>query len=233
MSIALSGYSSAANLILPQAQLSTSPSRPVSDNSASPVQSESPSSGKASSDMSSNSDSQTSKTNSQHNATIDKLKARDQEVRLHERAHLAAAGGYATGGASYSYQVGPDGRRYAIGGEVGIDTSPVSGDPEATIQKAIIVQRAALAPVHPSSQDYQVQAQAAQMEAQARTELASKSQGNSNGDEVASKPNSNGLETVQSKSEKGLTNNNASAANPLNSTAQARVDFELRLRLNA
>ena len=69
---------------------------------------------------------------------VDQLKARDQEVRVHEAAHLAAAGGFAQGGASYSYQTGPDGRRYAVGGEVSINTSAVPGDPEATIRKAPI-----------------------------------------------------------------------------------------------
>ena len=76
---------------------------------------------------------------------VSELKSRDREVRAHEQAHLAAAGPYATGGPSYTYQEGPDGRRYAVGGEVGIDTSPVSGDPEATIQKAQQIRAAALA----------------------------------------------------------------------------------------
>ncbi len=40
---------------------------------------------------------------------IQHLKARDQEVRTHEQAHLSAAGGLATGGASFSFQDGPDG----------------------------------------------------------------------------------------------------------------------------
>ncbi|MEA3406213.1 MAG: putative metalloprotease CJM1_0395 family protein [Pseudomonadota bacterium] len=105
---------------------------------------------------------------------INQLKARDAEVRAHEMAHQAAAGGYSTGGASYSYQVGPDGRRYAIGGEVSIDVSPVAGDPEATLQKAMVVQRAALAPAEPSSQDMKVASSAIQMANQARVEIATK-----------------------------------------------------------
>ncbi len=64
---------------------------------------------------------------------LDELKARDAEVKTHEAAHLAAAGGFATSGASYTYQTGPDGQKYAIGGEVSIDVGAVSGDPEATI----------------------------------------------------------------------------------------------------
>lgn len=111
---------------------------------------------------------------------ITQLKLRDREVKIHEQAHLAAAGGYATSSASFVYQVGPDGKRYAIGGEVGIDISPVAGDPQATIQKAMVVRSAALAPAEPSSQDIKVASQAVQMMAQARAELAAQqSQGSS------------------------------------------------------
>jgi len=104
-------------------------------------------------------------------AQIDKLKARDLEVRQHELAHMAAAGGLATSGASYTYQRGPNGVSYAIGGEVGIDTSP-GATPEETIQRARTIQAAALAPAEPSGPDRAVAAQAQQMEAQARAELA-------------------------------------------------------------
>ena len=103
---------------------------------------------------------------------IAELSARDREVRAHEQAHAAAGGELITSGPSYTYQTGPDRRRYAVGGEVGIDTSPVHGDPEATLDKAARIVAAALAPAEPSSQDYRVAAQANQMAAQARVELA-------------------------------------------------------------
>ena len=102
---------------------------------------------------------------------IDELKARDAEVRQHEQAHLAAAGGMAVSGASYTYQRGPNGVNYAIGGEVQIDTSP-GGTPEETIARAATIQAAALAPAGPSGADRAVAAQAQQMETQARAELA-------------------------------------------------------------
>lgn len=102
---------------------------------------------------------------------IQQLKNRDREVRAHEAAHLAAAGGLATGGASYSYQLGPDGQSYAIGGEVGISISPVSGDPAATLAKAETVKRAALAPANPSGQDFMVAQAASAMAQQAKMEL--------------------------------------------------------------
>lgn len=104
-------------------------------------------------------------------ALIDRLKTRDTEVRQHEQAHLAAAGGMAVSGASYTYQRGPNGVDYAIGGEVHIDTSP-GRTPEETITRARTIQAAALAPADPSGPDRAVAAQAQQMEQQARAELA-------------------------------------------------------------
>ncbi len=102
---------------------------------------------------------------------IDKLKARDTDVRQHEQAHLAASGGLATSGATYSYQRGPDGVNYAIGGEVNIDTS-AGATPQETIERARTIRAAALAPAEPSGQDRAVAAEAQQMEAKARAELA-------------------------------------------------------------
>jgi hypothetical protein len=99
----------------------------------------------------------------------EKLKKIEQEVKAHERAHMAAGSGLVMGGASYVYQRGPDGKMYAVGGEVKIDTSR-ENDPEATIRKMQNVRRAALAPAQPSATDRSVAAQASQIEAQARIE---------------------------------------------------------------
>ena len=107
-------------------------------------------------------------------ARLEALKQRDQEVKAHEQAHLAAAGRYARGGASYTYEVGPDGRQYAVGGEVPIDVSEVPDDPLATIEKAGIVARAALAPADPSGADRAIAAKAAALAAKARQELMQK-----------------------------------------------------------
>lgn len=104
-------------------------------------------------------------------AQIRELKARDAEVKAHEAAH-AAVGGQLAGTPSYTYQRGPDGVRYAVGGEVPIDVSKVNGDPQATLEKMQRVQRAALAPAEPSSQDRQVAALAAQQAAEARAEIS-------------------------------------------------------------
>jgi hypothetical protein len=101
---------------------------------------------------------------------IQQLKKRDTDVRIHEQAHLAVAGRYAAGSVSYSYQTGPDGVKYATGGEVPIDISSES-TPEATIQKMETVRRAALAPADPSPADLQIASAATAQEIQARQEL--------------------------------------------------------------
>jgi hypothetical protein len=100
---------------------------------------------------------------------LKKLKARDTEVRNHENAHQSAGGQFA-GSPSYTYQAGPDGRRYAIGGEVSIDVSPEK-DPAATIAKMESVRRAATAPAEPSPQDFKVAAAAQRMMTEAQRDL--------------------------------------------------------------
>ncbi|ADC62504.1 putative metalloprotease CJM1_0395 family protein [Allochromatium vinosum] len=102
---------------------------------------------------------------------VEQLKQRDAEVRAHEQAHVSAGGGHITSGPSYSYQSGPDGRRYAIGGEVGIDTSMKAGDPDGNLAKSRAIIRAAMAPAEPSSQDVRVAASARAMESQALQEI--------------------------------------------------------------
>jgi len=98
------------------------------------------------------------------------LKNRDREVRAHEQAHLATAGQYATGGAIFTYQVGPDGNRYAVGGEVPVDIS--SGvTSEETLRKMDRIRAAALAPAEPSAADRQIAAQAMMKASQAQREI--------------------------------------------------------------
>ena len=110
---------------------------------------------------------------------VRRLRQIDRKVREHEAAHKAAGAGL-TGGASYEYVRGPDGRQYAVAGEVKIDVSPAQ-TPEQTIAKAKRIQAAALAPADPSSQDRAVAAQAAQMAAQAQAELSQSKQNASTG----------------------------------------------------
>ncbi len=107
---------------------------------------------------------------------IQKLQQRDREVRAHEAAHQAAGGPYVRGGAQFDYDRGPDGRLYAVGGEVSIDSSPIPDDPEATLRKANQVRAAALAPADPSPQDRAVAMEATLMAADARAEILKQQQ---------------------------------------------------------
>jgi hypothetical protein len=146
--------------------------------------------------------SQTKSTNSlerspEEEKLIQELRATDREVRAHEMAHQAAAGGLSKGGPTFEYQSGPDGQRYAVSGEVQIDTSGVSGDPEATLQKAQQIQRAALAPAQPSAQDRSVAVAAAAMAAEARAEIAS--QNTSDEKSTDNNPEESALQRVSSK----------------------------------
>lgn len=110
------------------------------------------------------------KVEQQEQQQIQQLKSRDQEVKTHEQAHAAVGGRYA-GAPSYSYELGPDGKQYAVGGEVQIDISPVPGDPQATVQKMQQVRAAALAPAEPSAADRRIAAEAMQRQIQAQAEL--------------------------------------------------------------
>ncbi|WP_286239795.1 putative metalloprotease CJM1_0395 family protein [Neptuniibacter halophilus] len=98
------------------------------------------------------------------------LAKRDREVRAHEQTHAAIGGQYASA-PSYSYERGPDGRLYAVAGEVKIDTSPIPNDPQATLEKAEIIQRAALSVAEPSSADRAAAAEARVMAIEARAEI--------------------------------------------------------------
>jgi hypothetical protein len=102
---------------------------------------------------------------------VRRLKARDSEVRAHERAH-AAAGGALAGAPSFTFERGPDGRSYAVSGEVSIDVSDVSNDAQATVRKMQQVKRAALAPQSPSDADRAIAAMADSRIAAARVELS-------------------------------------------------------------
>lgn len=106
---------------------------------------------------------------------IQQLAERDREVRAHEQAHQAVGGQYA-GAMTFSYERGPDGQNYAVGGEVSISTGKVPNDPQATLDKAETIRRAALAPAEPSSQDRRVAAEAIQMSVEARAEIQQQQQ---------------------------------------------------------
>lgn len=141
---------------------------------------------------------------------INQLSQRDREVRSHEQAH-AAVGGAHTGSPSYQFTVGPDGKKYATSGEVSVDLSPVSGNPQATITKLQKVHSAALAPANPSVQDTKVAAEAARLILQAQSELLAQKLDNSefSGQSVDSTAPNSGYNTFASSSSVDIDKNNS------------------------
>ncbi len=152
---------------------------------------------------------------------LEQLKARDIEVKNHERAH-ASVGGIHAQSPSYEYQRGSDGRRYAVGGEVQIDVSPVKDDPQATITKMKQVYAAAMAPVDPSMADIRVANRALQHMQEAKQELTESlgeqgssgpnakttmSLGNREGDEQTS--SGNGSQSTKGQIDTEQTNNHS------------------------
>jgi hypothetical protein len=112
--------------------------------------------------------------------TIRRRSARDQEVRHHEGAHARAGGQYADA-PHYNYERGPNGKAYAVAGQVSIDVSPVPGDPQGTIDKMAVVKWAALAPAKPSALDRRIasraEAEGLMAQAELRKERAAESSG--------------------------------------------------------
>lgn len=124
------------------------------------------------------------KPNPGEEAQIQELRDRDREVRSHEMAH-SAAGGRHTGSPNYELERGPDGRMYAVNGDVSVDVAAVEGDARATIAKMRQVHRAALAPAQPSGQDRAVAARAMAQLNQAQEQLATQETEQARGEDEA------------------------------------------------
>lgn len=105
---------------------------------------------------------------------VDALKARDMEVHTHEAAHKAVAGSMA-GAPSYTYQQGPDGKMYAIGGQISISVKAASS-PEEAIANAAQIIAAAMASSSPSPQDSAVASSARIMQMRAQQQLTQQNQ---------------------------------------------------------
>ncbi|MGM0518257.1 MAG: putative metalloprotease CJM1_0395 family protein [Campylobacterota bacterium] len=81
---------------------------------------------------------------------LDKFKNLDAQTKAHEQLHASL--GDTKGAISYTYQTGPDGKLYATGGHVRMDTS-IPQDPQAAIAKLDKLANAASAPSGLSSAD--------------------------------------------------------------------------------
>lgn len=126
------------------------------------------------SEQGSNSESNTESGNDeltqQEQREVSELKMTDSQVKAHEHAHKAAAAGLSTSGPNYEYETGPDGKKYAVAGDVNVSYKH-SDDPEVNLRNAQQLRASALAPADPSSQDRKVAMQAEREIAQARQEI--------------------------------------------------------------
>jgi len=100
---------------------------------------------------------------------VRRLQARDREVRQHEQAHSAALGQYA-GSVQYTYQIGPDGHAYAVGGSTEVRAAG-GGTPEQQQARARTIRSAAMAASDPSSADMSVAADAQRSEQEAAARI--------------------------------------------------------------
>ena len=106
----------------------------------------------------------------QEQREVSELKTTDAEVKAHENAHKAAAAGLSTSAPNYEYETGPDGKKYAVAGDVNVSYQS-SSNPEVNLKNAQQLRAAALAPADPSSQDRKVAMQAEREIAQAKQEI--------------------------------------------------------------
>ncbi|MGP2655814.1 putative metalloprotease CJM1_0395 family protein [Malaciobacter sp. WC5094] len=81
---------------------------------------------------------------------LEKFKRLDAQTKAHEQQHASL--GDTKSAISYNYQVGPDGKLYATGGHVRLDTS-LPQDKDAALAKLAKLSRSAGAPSELSSAD--------------------------------------------------------------------------------
>jgi hypothetical protein len=124
----------------------------------------------------------TSELTEEEKEQLRELQKADREVRAHEQAHRSTAGNLAVGATTYRYETGPDGKRYAVAGEVKIRI-PEGSTPEETIRIARQARRAALAPARPSAQDLAVASEASRKVMYAQAEIISEQTQESSSDQ--------------------------------------------------
>ncbi len=83
---------------------------------------------------------------------VNELKSRDKEVRLHEAEHMRNPELISVGGPKFTYAIGPDGKAYAIGGNVTLTTGKPKS-PEDAMQKAMALKNSSMGVGEPSSKD--------------------------------------------------------------------------------
>ena len=140
----------------------------------------------------------------QEQQQLAELKQTDAQVKAHEHAHKSTAAGLTTSGPNYEYETGPDGKKYAVAGDVNVSYQK-SSDPEVNLKNAQQLKAAALAPADPSSQDRKVAMQADREIAQARQEIMEEQ----NQTEEEEETSAAGSMTPASETESDTQNNTA------------------------
>ncbi len=98
------------------------------------------------------------------------LKDRDRQVRQREEAHVRAAGSLASGGAKYRYEIGPDGKQYAVEGHTDIKVRQ-GNTPEERLRNAHRAEQAASAGGAVTPKSSQTLAEARREAAEAKREI--------------------------------------------------------------
>lgn len=102
--------------------------------------------------------------NPQAESETSQMESRSRRIVEHENRHAAilrdAPDNTADAKPQFVHKQGPDGRKYAVAGEVNTDLKPIPGNPHATEQKAESVYRSALGNADRSQSDYDAARQA-------------------------------------------------------------------------
>lgn len=87
---------------------------------------------------------------SDYSRVVEKFKSKDKEIRNHEQIHANL--GKSSSPINYNYQMGPDGKLYAMGGYVKLDVS-MPTDPKAAMAKIEQIKKASSSPNDLSTAD--------------------------------------------------------------------------------
>ncbi|MBD3166758.1 hypothetical protein GF324_09180 [bacterium] len=122
------------------------------------------------------------------------LEERDEKVRRRAEAQKAAAGSLAGGSPVYQYEIGPDGRQYAVSGHVNIKVRE-GRTPEERLKNAEKAERAATAGGEITPKSAQIAAEARREARRAREEIEEQKREDGNESEQAPAPLSSRSDT--------------------------------------
>lgn len=101
---------------------------------------------------------------------ITQLEKREQSIINHEKMHMLIGGSLASS-PTYTYSIGPDGKKYVSGGRVDMKM-PTGGSLESLLSGLKRIKAAASSVTNPSAADLSTAAMAASIEASVNSEIA-------------------------------------------------------------